>query len=437
MNTFLKFLSLSLLAATIFISCGKKDVPATTEEHTHKEHVHEEHAVTVELTQDQYRMAGIELGSVETKNLSSVIKVHGVLDAPPQNVVSVSPRIGGYVRSTPLLQGLRVRKGQTLAVLEHQDVAMLQQEFMETRGRLEFAEAEYKRQEALQTENINAVKTFQQATVEYKSLQARHAGLKQRLALIGINADKLREGEISATYSIVAPMDGYVAEVHITLGKFVAPSDILCRIINTAHVHAELTVFERDAPKLREGQRVRFTLVNETEERTAKVYLIGREITIDRTVRVHAHLDKEGGWLLPNTALKALIELGEQSVPAVPDAALVSADGKEYIFIAAEEHHHEDDEKHESNEKEATQKSTEHKEGEAKSDEHHDEHEHGEPATFQMVEVKRGVSAGGFTEVMLPENFDRKAAKVVVKGAYSLLSQMKNASGGGGDPHGH
>lgn len=434
MNSFIKLSLSCLVASAILVSCGKKDAPA---EKPTEEHAHEEHTPTVELTQDQYTMAGIELGAVEKKNLSSVVKVNGMLDAPPQNVVSVSPRIGGYIRSTPLLQGLRVRKGQTLAVLEHQDVATLQQEFLETRSRLEFAEAEFKRQEALQKENINAVKTFQQTAADYKSLQSRFASLKQRLALIGVNGDKLRDNDVSATYSITSPMDGYVAEVNVTLGQFVSPNDVVCRIINTSHVHAELTVFERDAPKLREGQRVRFTLVNETEERTAKVYLIGREITKDRTVRVHAHLDKDDGRLVPNTALKALIELGEQSVTAVPNAALVSADGKDYIFVAAEEHHHEDGDKHEPNEKEAAHNDTDHKEGEAKSDEHHEEHEHGKRFTFQMVEVKRGASAGGFTEVLLPEHFNRTATKIVVKGAYSVLSQMKNAEGGGGDEHGH
>jgi cobalt-zinc-cadmium efflux system membrane fusion protein len=392
-----------VFAATILISCGKQDAPATS-----KDHIHEEHAAkTVELTHDQYAMAGIELGAVETKNLSSVVKVNGVLDSPPQNVVSVSPRMGGYVRSTPLLQGLRVRKGQILAVLEHQDIALLQQEFLETRSHLEFAEAEFKRQEALQKENINAVKTFQQATAEYKSLQARAASLKQRLALIGLSGDAMRDGTISAAYTIVSPIDGYVGEVNITLGKFVAPSDVICRIVNTDHVHAELTVFERDVPKLHEGQRVRFTLVNEAEERTAKIYLIGREVSADRTVRVHAHLTKEEGRLLPNTALHALIELGEQSVSAVPDGALVSANGKDYIFVVSKAH-----------------------------DELHKEQEsHKEQSTFQMIEVRRGASAGGFSEVLLPENFDRAAIKIVVKGAYSLLSQMKNAEGGGGDEH--
>ena len=44
-----------------------------------------------------------------------------------------------------------------------------------------------------------------------------------------------------------------------------------------------------------------------------------------------------------------------------------------------------------------------------------------------MVEVKKGVSNNGFTEIILPQDFDIKKAKVVIKGAYNLLSAMKNA----------
>jgi cobalt-zinc-cadmium efflux system membrane fusion protein len=302
------------------------------------------------------------------------------------------------------LQGLRVRKGQALAVVEHQDVIALQQEFLEVRSRLEFAEAEFKRQEALQKENINAVKTFQQTASDYKSLKARLYALKQRLALIGIHGDNLQESGITGTYTITSPIDGYVAEVNVTLGKFVSPNDVVCRIINNTHLHAELTVFERDAPKIRDGQRVRFTLVNETEERTAKVFMIGREITKDRTLRVDAHLEKDDSRLVPNTALQALVELGEQPVSAVADDALVSASGKDYIYIVAED-------SSEKSQQAGTKDTT----------------ENGAHKRFQMIEVKRGVSVGGWTEVSLPLSFDAARANIVVKGAYSLLSKMQGA----------
>jgi cobalt-zinc-cadmium efflux system membrane fusion protein len=41
--------------------------------------------------------------------------------------------------------------------------------------------------------------------------------------------------------------------------------------------------------------------------------------------------------------------------------------------------------------------------------------------------VHKGVNDGGFTEIILPDDFLVKGAKVVIKGAYNLLSAKKNA----------
>ena len=46
---------------------------------------------------------------------------------------------------------------------------------------------------------------------------------------------------------------------------------------------------------------------------------------------------------------------------------------------------------------------------------------------YRMVEVKKGVNSGGYTEIALPEEMNLKKIRVVLKGAYSLLSAKKNA----------
>ena len=75
----------------------------------------------VQLSDEQFKSIGIQLGSLETRSLSGNIKAHGVLDVPPQNLVSISAPLGGFVKSTELLQGMRVKKGQVVVVLEHPD----------------------------------------------------------------------------------------------------------------------------------------------------------------------------------------------------------------------------------------------------------------------------------------------------------------------------
>lgn len=154
-------------------------------------------------------------------------------------------------------------------------------------------------------------------------------------------------------------------------------------------------------------------MANETKERMATVYLIGREIGNDRTIQIHCHIDEEDKEMLPGMYLKAAVETGGAEVPALPDGAIIDFQGKKYIFVVAT------DEGHVSEPKEDSLKVPGRN---LDSDETH----------FTMYEVQLGNSELGFTEVMLPEDFDLQS-KIAVKGAYALLSKMKNSE----DEEGH
>jgi len=387
----------------------------------------------VALTTDQYKIAGVKAGKVETRPLTGTVKVNGVLDLPPQNLFSVSATAAGFLKNSDLLQGSRVRKGQVIAVLYNPEFITEQREYLEARqelaavrSQLEYAEAEYSRQEELARENVNAGKTLQRARAEFNTLKAKTAGLEAktggqqaRFKLLGINPDSLSADKFQSEIKLYSPTNGYVTEVNVNVGKYVGNTEVLFEIADTKHMHAELTVFEKDIPKLKVGQTVRFTLANETKERLAKIFLFGREISSDRSIRVHCHLDQEDTDLLPGMYLKALVETGATPVHALPEAAIVSSEGKDYIFVvktAARE----EVPQHVEGEKEAEEQKL------IPQAEHH----------FRMVEVKRGVSDGVYVEVILPEEFDVANNLVVMDGAFYLLSAAKLASEGEeGDAH--
>jgi cobalt-zinc-cadmium efflux system membrane fusion protein len=378
-----------------FASCGSKKAEVVTEEH------HEEVGV-VELTLSQFKRVGIEFGKVESKNMSSTIAVNGMLDVPPQNLVSVSALMGGFIKTTELLQGMQVKKGQVIATIQNPDFIKIQSQYLENKQKLKFLELEYKRQEELSKENVTASKIFQQVSSEYNSLQATVGGLEEQLKILNIDPATLTQSNIRSIVNIYAPIGGYVTVVNVNIGRYVNPQDVICEIVDTEHLHAELTVFEKDISKLKKGQKIRFVLVNESDkERTASIFLINHKISEERTIRVHAHLDKEDPTLMPNMYLKALIEVGDNKTTALPDNAVVNAGGKDYIFIKAEE--------------------TPAKKPEAK------EANHEEIYVFKAIEIKKGISQHGYTEVMLPEGFDTDHSEIVVKGAYDLLSKMNNS----------
>ncbi|TDE09415.1 MULTISPECIES: efflux RND transporter periplasmic adaptor subunit [Dyadobacter] len=384
-----------LFLLAVLSSCSKSEgeKPETTQQ-APKEDEKEAEASTVELTKAQYETAGIEIGTTTTRNISEVVTANGKIDIPPQNLVSISAPMGGFVRKTELLQGMKVKKGQILATIENPDFIQIQQDYLETQSKLEYAQLEFKRQTELSKENINAQKVLQQASSEVKTQKARLEGLTERLKTAGINLKTLDNGTIVNSASIYSPISGSVTTVNVNIGKYVNPTDVMFEIVDTDHLHVELSVFEQDIPKIRLGQLVHFTVSNNADkEYTAKVYLINQKINEDRTVRVHCHLSKDEPGLLPENFVKAIVEIGANPVSALPEQAIVDFEGKSYIFI----------------QNAAVKDST------------------GAGLAFEMTEVNRGASENGFSQVKFQEGFDGKSAKIVLKGAYALLAKLKNA----------
>lgn len=368
-----------LMVALIVSSCGSKS------EEVNKKEPHKEEASVVELSPEQVKTIDLKLGKIEMKDLSGVIKVNGMLDVPPQNLVNISAPLGGFVKSTELLQGMKVVKGQVVVVIQHPDYIQMQQDYLDVKSQTEYLEMEYKRQQELSKDQVNSQKSLQQAKSQYESASAKSAGLKAKLALVGINSEKLSSQTIQSAVTITSPITGYVTRVNVNIGTYVNSTDVMFKIVDTEHLHAELTVFEKDLPKIKKGQKVRFTLANESVERTASVYLIGKEIGEDRTVRVHCHLSKEDVSLLPGMYLKAFIESDLKNRPSLPNQSLVHYEGKDYVFVSDKEPNH-----------------------------------------FKMVEVIRGISELGYTEVELNVDLN-ETTLVVVQGAYDILSKMKNS----------
>jgi cobalt-zinc-cadmium efflux system membrane fusion protein len=394
-----------VLAVLLAAACGNKSSETSNkEEKPQAASQNKEDATTVDISEEQYKTVGITIGSTEKRGLSGLLKVNGFIDVPPQNLVSVSTQMGGIVKATPLLQGSLVKKGQVVAVLQNQDYVQLQQDYLDSRSQLELSDAEYKRQQTLASQNINAQKVLQQSKAQYQGNLARSSALKERLKLININPESLNASNIRSSVNVYAPISGYVTKVNVNIGKFVNPNDVMFELVNSSNLHVELNVFQKDAERVKSGQKVRFTLANDTIERRAVVQLVGREVGADKTVTVHS--TARGSFkFTPGTYLKALIETGTNDVSTLPESAVVDFQGKKYVFIEG------------STQKKAnpTGKTA----GSEKSDQQVLYH-------FRLVSISTGLSEGGYTEVRLPENSNAEG-KIVTKGAYDLLSKMKNS----------
>ncbi|GAB3366859.1 efflux RND transporter periplasmic adaptor subunit [Arachidicoccus ginsenosidivorans] len=349
---------------------------------------------TVTLTPQQLQSLDIKTGKAGLRNLSAVIQVNGRLEVPPQNAVSITIPYGGIVKSTTLLDGKRVTKGERLVTLESPEFIQLQQDYLDGTNQLEFLTSEYNRQQELATQNINAKKTLQKSKADYQAALNKVKGLKAKLSLIHINTNTLEENGIQNTVTIYSPINGYVTQVNVNRGTHVNPNDMMFRIVNSDNMYVELAVFEKDIPRLKRDLNIHFSLVNDSTAYRAQIYLIGKEIGKDGSIPVNCRITSPiTSSMIPGIYLKATIETGTSQLTALPENAIVSFGGKDYVFQPE------------------SPKSGSIQDG----------------YSFRMLEVETGVTENGYTAVTFTKDFNPNMA-IVIEGAYDLLSKMKNTS---------
>lgn len=338
----------------------------------------------VTLTDQQFVNGGFQLDSMKTVTLSKSLKVNGSVDVPPQNIVSVSFPTGGYLKSTRLLPGMRVTKGESIAYIEDQLLIQLQQDYLVTKARLDYNRLEFERQQSLNETKTASDKSYQLAKSEYESQQVMLKSLSEKLLLVGIDPEKLSTDNISRSVGIRSPITGFVSKVNVNIGKYVQPSEVLFELINPEDLHAALTVFEKDIDQVKAGQRVDVSFVNEPETvYPAEVLLVTSNVDENRSGVVHCHFEKAPAHLKPGMFINATIHLKSIQTGVVPEEAVVRFEGKHYVFC--------------QNSK----------------------------TEFELVPVDTGIVEDGMIEIK-SAGTDLRSRMMVVKKAFMLLSKMKN-----------
>jgi cobalt-zinc-cadmium efflux system membrane fusion protein len=421
---------IALLAVVTLMSCNSnKKESSETGEHTE----HEGPKGMVLLNELQREALNLKLGNFQMRNLTTLVKTNGQLEVPPASSADVTAVIGGNVKEIRVFQGDKVDKGQVLAILEHPDYIAIQEEFAETANKLEFLEQEYARQKELFENNVGAGRDFQQVQSQYNTAKARYQGLKSRLQLLNLSPEKVKEGNISNTISILSPINGFVNEVEIKMGTYVDAKDRLLSITDNSEIHADFMVYENDVHLLEKGQKVDFTVSNRPgEELSATIFAIGQEFESNtRAVHVHARLDKNPGNLIPGMYISGHIHTDENYTRTLPNDAIVNEGTKSFIFVLDESL---EGEEHEGHDHEAVTENEEGNEGhDHEAEENHEEHsgesghedeEGSHLMAFRMVEVITGMQESGYTEIKLLNPLPDDT-RIVMNAAYYLLADMK------------
>lgn len=376
-NTRVLTLALALGGAMLFTQC-KKEQP--TEEQTAPT---EDNTTTVHLTDAQMKNTTIETGTLSERKIATTLKLNGKIDVPPQNLISVTNPLGGYLKYTKLLPGMHIKKGELIATMEDPQYIQLQQNYLIAKDKYEFAKLDYNRQKDLNASQASSDKVMQIAQAEMNNQRITMNALSQQLSLININPSSLTHSNISRTVNIYSPINGFVSNVFVNVGKYVTPSDVMFELINPTDIHLNLKVYEKDLDKLEIGQRVvSYTNGAPDKKYEGEIVLISMDVNTDGISEVHCHFEEFDKKLVPGMYMNADIDTHSAVSQALPEESVVYFETKNYVFIET-----------------------------AKQ-------------AYEMIEVKIGAKEDGYIQINNANELTNK--KIVTKGAYTLLMKLKN-----------
>jgi cobalt-zinc-cadmium efflux system membrane fusion protein len=327
----MKFLNIFILGI-IVLSCNSKTDTEPQEQNTEAT---SEQTTLSKIPMDESQLV---LGKLSEINFGESLTVTGMIDVPPKNKSVISTFIGGYIVKTPLLIGDRVSKGQLLVTLENPEYVELQQNYLELSEQLNYLKSEYNRQKTLYDENISSEKNYLKAQSQYKSNLAHFNGLKKKLQMLSLNPERITSGNIVSTINLYAPIAGYVTKVNVSNGAFVSANDVIMEIVDTEHIHLELSVFEKDIMKVKKGQSIEFQIPEASNTIfEAEVHLVGT--TIDestRRVKVHGHVNNEEQHFIVGMYVTAKVLVTHDMGKGIPRSAVIQDDTGSYIYVLKE-----------------------------------------------------------------------------------------------------
>jgi cobalt-zinc-cadmium efflux system membrane fusion protein len=290
----------------------------------------------IHVTEAQFKSSGMLVENPTNQEFEVNVKASGKIDVPPQNRAQVTTFIGGYVKSTQLLVGDKVRKGQALVTLESAEYLDIQKEYLEVAEQIQYLKSEYERQKTLFDEKISSQKNYLKAESEYRKTKGMYQSLREKLLLLKINPANVEKGKLTSTVTISSPISGDIVIMNANVGMYIAPSDVILEIVDTQHLHLELAVFEKDILNVQIGQKIHFTVPEASKTVfPAEVHLVGKSIEgNDRTINVHGHLEETiKQKLLTGMFVEASIVTGTKNALAVPVDALISENNKNYVLL--------------------------------------------------------------------------------------------------------
>ena len=321
---------------------------------------------TVAFLMEQQWLIRMKLALVEEETVARQITATGRVIPAANSQAVVAPPVGGIVSNRNLPRvGQHVAQGQTIAVIQQVATSAEQAqvraaaaslslenarleadrrtasgEVEAARVRLDLATKEAARAQRLYERKAFSERQMQAADADLKAAKAQYDAAVKRLEALGKpgTAERTRAGVGSAnsSYTVRAPLSGYVTKVNKSIGEQVDPGEAIVEISNLNTVWVEAPIFERDLSRLAGNISATFTTpAYPDQEFKGTVVDIGAVIDEQtRATKVIFQLPNDGRALRLGMQANVRLDAGEQvTAMMIPKEAVLEHEGKKIVYV--------------------------------------------------------------------------------------------------------
>jgi cobalt-zinc-cadmium efflux system membrane fusion protein len=301
---------------------------------------------TLTVTPEVAARAGIKIETVGeqlTAEAAGGTPATGVVQANAYRTTPVVSLVGGIVRRVNVELGQQVGRGQTVAVIFSDELAMAQSRYLTALAELE--EHHKHHQRTIQLVEIGAAsrEELEQATTKLRAAESDVASMRQRLILLGLSPQRVSSlrssSQVNSEVSLPAPVAGTVIERSTNPGEVIEANKELLRVADLSSVWVIGQVYEKDLPNIRIGSGASITS-NAYPGRVFRGRISYLDPALDpatRTAQVRIELANPGQALklgmYVNIAF-ATVGGSESTAPVVPMAAVQNVNNQQVVFVA-------------------------------------------------------------------------------------------------------
>lgn len=291
----------------------------------------------IELSDEEAKRAGVRVEALEMQTVTDTLTVTATIQPNRDRVARIAPRVEGRITGVSANLGDPVRAGQPLATLDSFAVGEAHSALLQAQTTHRVAQADFKRAESLNADEIIAQKDFLRARADYEKSEAELRAAQDKLRLLGASPE-VGGRRAQATFPVSAPFAGTVIQKKATIGDLATPSEPLFTVADLSRVWVEASLPESALAKVKTGAAATVNVSAYPGERFAgRVTYLANLLDKDtRSVGARIEVDNMDGRLKPEMFATAVIETGGEARQAlsVPDAAILLLQGMPTVFVA-------------------------------------------------------------------------------------------------------